>query len=156
MNGSMRKQHKRTRRTQRLNHRGGALSEVLPTTTWGSWSSYPGALAWSATTTAPQPLANGGLYSGPQSTGEWASKPFPATQYAEAVEASKLNPEIPDVFYHQRPTDNTGASFSPYVGSPASSQHYSATAGHSMSGGARYKSRRNRSNRRNRSRNIRK
>jgi len=140
---------KKQKRTQR-NHRGGALSDVLPTTTWGSWASFPGALAWGANSQAPQPLANGGLYSGPQSTGEWASKPFPATQYAEAVESSKLNPEIPDVFYHQRPTDNTGASFSPYVGSPASSQHYSATAGPSMSGG-RYRSRRhNKHNRNNR------
>ena len=114
----------------------GGLSDILPNTTWGSWSAYPGALAWSAQTQAPSPLANGGIYSGPQSTGSWASHPMPATQYAFAMEAAKTA-NNPDVFYQQRPNDNTGASFSPYVGSPASSQHYSATMGPKLSGGSK-------------------
>ena len=124
----------KTRKSQRA----GALSDVLPTTTWGSWASYPGALAWSASQQAPPPLANGGLYTGPQSTGEWASKPFPATQYAEAVEAAKVA-NNPDVFWQQRPNDNTGASFSPYVGEAVSNQHWSATAGPSLQGGGKKK-----------------
>ncbi len=115
---------------------GGGLSDVLPVTTWGQWASYPGALAWSASTQAPPPLANGGLYTSPQSTGAWASHPFPATQYAMSVEAARTS-GIPDVFYHQRPADNTGADFSPFVGTPITSQHYSATAGPSLQGGGR-------------------
>ena len=107
--------------------RGAGLSDVLPVTTWGQWAQYPGALAWSASTQAPAPLANGGLYTAPQSTGAWASSPFPATQYAQAVEAARVSGN-PDVFYHQRPADNSGASFSPYVAQPLSSQHYSAQA----------------------------
>ena len=121
-----------------------SLSGILPTTTWGSWANYPGALAWSATTQAPPPLANGGLYTGPQSTGPWASTPFPATQYAEMAEATKVAGN-PDVFYQQRPNDNTGASFSPYVSVPLSSEHYSAMMPAPLSGG-----RRKRSTRRNR------
>ena len=113
--------------------RGGALSDVLPTTSWGEWSNHPGALAWSANTQAPPPLANNGLYTSPQSTGEWASRPFPSTQYAWAMESAKTA-NNPDVFFQQRPNDNSGASFSPYVGVPASSQHYSATMG-KMAGG---------------------
>jgi len=109
------------------------LSDVLPTTTWGQWANYPGALAWSASSQAPAPLANGGLYTGAQSTGSWASHPLPATQYAFAVEAAKAAGN-PEVFYHQRPNDNNGASFSPYVGTPASSQHYSATMGVQLGG----------------------
>jgi len=108
--------------------RGGGLSDILPNTTWGSWASYPGALAWSAHSQAPPPLANGGVFSGQQSTGAWASHPMPATQYAMALEAAKTAGN-PDIFYQQRPNDNTGASFSPYVGSPASAEHYSATMG---------------------------
>jgi hypothetical protein len=115
------------------------LSNVLPITTWGQWASYPGALAWSASTQAPPPLANGGLYTSPQSTGAWASQPFPATQYAISVEAARTS-GIPDVFYHQRPADNTGADFSPFVGTPISSQHYSATAGPSLQAGGRRRS----------------
>lgn len=102
-----------------------SLTGILPTTTWGSWANYPGALAWSPNTQAPPPLANGGLYTGPQSTGDWASKPFPATQYAEMAEATKVAGN-PDVFFQQRPNDNTGASFSPYVSVPLSNEHYSA------------------------------
>ena len=113
-----------------------SLPGVLPTTTWGAWANYPGALAWSANTQAPPPLANGGLYTGPQSTGEWASKPFPATQYGEMAEATKVAGN-PDVFFQQRPNDNTGASFSPYVSVPLSNEHYSAGMPAPLSGGRR-------------------
>lgn len=101
--------------------RGGAAT---PTTSWGNWGAYPGALAWSANTQAPLPLANGGLYSAPQSTGAWASQPFPATQYAWAIESARVS-GLPEVFYHQRPNDNNGASFSPQVGIPLSPLHSS-------------------------------
>jgi len=137
---SLRSRRSRRSRSQRK-QTGGNLSETLPTTTWGTWANYPGALAWSSATSAPAPLANGGLYSGPQSTGAWASHPMPATQYAFAKEAAETS-GIPNVFYHQRPNDNNGASFSPYVGLPVSSQHYSASAGRSLSGGARQQTRR--------------
>jgi len=123
----------RTHRSRKQKQRGAGLSDVLPTTTWGQWANYPGALAWSASTQAPAPLANGGLYTGAQSTGSWASHPLPATQYAFAVEAAKTAGN-PEVFYHQRPNDNNGASFSPYVGTPASFQHYSATMGPQLGG----------------------
>ena len=130
--------------------RGGAntgLSSVLPTTSWGNWSSYPGALAWSATSQAPPPLANGGLYTAPQSTGAWASQPFPATLYAWSAEASRVAGN-PEVFYHQRPNDNNGASFSPYVGVPMGPNFYESrippnvTAAAAVGGGR--KSRKNR------------
>lgn len=124
-----------------------SLTGILPTTTWGSWANYPGALAWSPTTYAPPPLANGGLYTGPQSTGIWASKPFPATQYGEMVEAAKTAGN-PEVFFHQRPNDNTGASFSPYVAVPLSDKHYSAEQPAQL-GGRRHHSRRNNKHRRN-------
>jgi hypothetical protein len=52
-----------------------------------------------------------------------------------AVEAAKVSGN-PEVFYHQRPNDNSGASFSPYVGVPMSSQHY---AGVRQSGGRKTK-----------------
>ena len=128
-----------TRKHRRQKQRGGNLSAILPNTTWGSWASYPGALAWSASTQAPAPLANGGMYTGAQSTGAWASHPMPATQYAFAVEAAKTAGN-PDIFYQQRPNDNTGASFSPYVGSAASPQHYSATMGPKIGGKRRTRS----------------
>jgi hypothetical protein len=144
----------RRMKTTRRRQRAGGLSEVLPITTWGGWSSYPGALAWSANTAAPAPLANGGLYTSPQSTGAWASQPFPATQYAQAMEASRVS-GLPDVFFQQRPADNSGASFSPFVGSIVSSQHTAATQGHSLAGGGggggsgkRRRRRRSRKNRR--------
>jgi len=130
------------RKNRSRKQRAGALSDVLPTTTWGSWASFPGALAWSAHTQAPPPLANGGLYTAPQSTGPWASTPFPATQYAESVEAARTAGN-PDIFWQQRPNDNMGASFSPYVGTPISDKHYSAT-------GAGRRRRRRRNTRRNR------
>jgi hypothetical protein len=85
----------------------------------------PGALAWSPATQAPAPLANGGLFTGAQSTGAWASQPFPATQYAISVEAARLA-ENPAVFYQQRATDNVGGSWSPYVGQAHTPQHWSA------------------------------
>jgi len=107
------------RRHSRKQH-GGASS--FPITTWGSWAQYPGALAWGSGNTAPPPLANGGLYTGPQSTGAWASAPFPATLYGWQVAAAQTAGN-PDVFYHQRPNDNTGASFSPYVGTQISPLH---------------------------------
>ena len=125
-----------------------SLSGILPTTTWGSWGNYPGSLAWSASAQAPPPLANGGLYTGPQSTGDWASSPFPATQYAEMVETVKTS-GLPEVFYHQRPNDNTGASFSPYVSVPLSPLHYSAQqpASGVQAGGSRRKKNRSRKHR---------
>ena len=128
-------------------HRGGNLSQVLPTTSWGQWANYPGALAWSADKDAPAPLANGGLYTAPQSTGSWASSPFPATQYGWSVAAAQAA-KNPDVFYHQRPNDNSGASFSPYVGSPVSENHYSATMGPKTGGKRRKNQRKTRRNRR--------
>jgi len=127
-NRSHRSNRSNRSRSHRNRTRGGGLSDILPNTTWGSWASYPGALAWSAHSQAPPPLANGGVFSGQQSTGAWASHPMPATQYAMALEAAKTAGN-PDIFYQQRPNDNTGASFSPYVGSPASAEHYSATMG---------------------------
>ena len=127
--------------------RGAGLSNVLPTTTWGQWSNYPGALAWSASSQAPAPLANGGLYTGAQSSAPWASSPFPATTYAMAVESARVSGN-PEVFYHQRPNDNNGASFSPFVHVPISSQHTSAAIP-AMRGGSR-KRRSTRSSRRRR------
>jgi hypothetical protein len=130
-----------------------SLAGILPTTTWGSWANYPGALAWSPNTQAPPPLANGGLYTGPQSTGIWASQPFPATQYGEMAEATKVAGN-PDVFFQQRPNDNTGASFAPFVSVPLSSEHYSAMMPAKV-GGRRQASRKTRRNR-NRNRKSRK
>ena len=142
-----------TRKNSRKNsrkQRGGNLSAVLPTTSWGSWSAYPGALAWSASTQAPAPLANGGLYSGAQSTGVWASQPMPATQYAFAVEAAKTA-GMTDVFYQQRPADNGGASFSPFVGVAASPVHFDATMGPKIGGRSRkHRNRKNKSNKNSR------
>jgi hypothetical protein len=135
-------QKRRNTKRNTKKQRGGGLSDVLPTTTWGSWANYPGALAWGPGVTAPPPLANGGLYTGPQSTGAWASSPFPATQYAEAVEAARIS-QNPEVFFHQRPNDNLGASFSPYVAIPLSNQHYSAQQPGKMMGGRRIPSRKN-------------
>lgn len=131
----MPKTYRKNRKNRTRRQRGAGLSDFLPTTSWGSWGNLPGALAWSASTQAPPPLANGGLYTAPQSTGAWASTPFPATQYAEAVEAARTAGN-PGIFWQQRPNDNMGASFSPYVGTPISAQHYSAT-------GAGYRRRRN-------------
>ena len=98
----------------------GGLNAVLPTTTWGDWASNSAATAWGPTTQAPPPLANGGLFNAPQSTGAWASIPMPATQHAFALEAAKVS-GIPEVAYHQ-----TINASSPYVHAPLSSSHYSA------------------------------
>lgn len=100
------------------------LSNILPTTDWGRWSNTPVATQWSANTSAPAPLANGGLYTNPQSTAPWASSPFPATQYAMSVEAAKVS-GLPEVAYHQRPNDNFGASYSPVVGTQITPYHTS-------------------------------
>ena len=131
-----RKNRKQSRRAQR--QRGGAfyggLNAVLPITTWGDWASNPAATAWgpqvspgqdASATQAPPPLANGGLYTAPQSTGAWASSPMPATQHAFALEAAKVS-GLPEVAYHQSIAAGTGNSFSPYVHAPLSSSHYSA------------------------------
>uniref|UniRef100_A0A6C0BJ37 Uncharacterized protein n=1 Tax=viral metagenome TaxID=1070528 RepID=A0A6C0BJ37_9ZZZZ len=100
-----RKQKKRTQQKQR----GGAYP-LLPQTLWGpGWPMA--ATQASPTGQLPAPLANGGMYTGPQSTGPWASTPFPPTQYAHALETGPA-------FFHQRPNDNFGASFSPAFPNP--------------------------------------
>lgn len=109
-------------------HRGGyaGLADAFPITTWGSqWNSLPGSTLWGPGQEAPAPLANGGLYTAPQSTGEWASKPMPATQYAFAVEAAKTS-GMNEVFYQQRPITQPGTSWSPWVGKTISPEHWSA------------------------------
>jgi len=132
----------RRKNARSLKKRGGGLSNVLPTTDWGRWQNFPTAYEWGNGVSAPAPLANGGLYTNPQSTGVWASSPFPATQHAFALEAAKTS-GLPEVAYHQRPADNFGTSYSPIVYNPISPQHTSASgpAG-PMKGGVR-KSRRN-------------
>jgi hypothetical protein len=125
------------------------LSTVLPTTDWGRWSNTPAATQWGPQTSAPAPLANGGLYTNPQSTAPWASSPFPATQYAMSVEAAKVS-GIPEVAYHQRPNDNFGSSYSPVVTTQITPKHYSVSgpAGPiKVTGGAR-KGRKSRKTRR--------
>ena len=104
----------------------GGLSAMLPVTNWGRWEQVPQTYQWGPTTGAPAALANGGLYTNPQSTGPWGSSPFPATQYALAVEASKVS-GLPEVAYHQRPNDNFGASYSPITGSQITANHSSAS-----------------------------
>ena len=126
----------------------GGLSSMLPVTNWGRWESFPESYQWGPHTGAPAPLANGGLYTNPQSTAPWGSSPFPATQYALALESAKVS-GLPEVAYHQRPNDNYGASFSPIVGTPISQVHSSASgpAG-PMKGGRGCMMRRTRRNRR--------
>ena len=104
----------------------GGLSAALPVTDWGRWQNYPASQQWGPSTSAPAPLANGGLYTNPQSTGAWASAPFPATQHAFALEAAKVS-GLPEVAYHQRPNDNFGSSYSPMVGTPLTSSHWSTS-----------------------------
>jgi hypothetical protein len=48
----------------------------------------------------------------------------------------------PDVFFQQRPNDNTGASFSPYVSVPLSNEHYSAMMPAKFGGSRRKSTRR--------------
>jgi hypothetical protein len=111
-------------KTRRFRQRGGryGLADFLPTTVWGNWN-IPGALQTGpqlsnpqagliGSSTLPAPLANGGLYTGPQSTGAWASTPMPPTQWAHQIQAA-ATAKTPDVWWHQRPNDNFGASFSP-------------------------------------------
>lgn len=124
-NRSKRLHKKRMNRKSRKNYTGGGLSNTMPVTTWGKWESLPGSTLWGPSSQAPPPLANGGLYTNPQSTGVWASQPFPATQYALAAESATLA-KNPDIFYHQRPTTSVGNSWSPYVGQAISNQHWSA------------------------------
>jgi hypothetical protein len=100
------------------------LSDALPTTDWGRWGTYSPTYAWGPTTAAPAPLANGGLYTNPQSTQPWGSSPFPATQHAWALEGAKVS-GLPEVAYHQRPNDNYGESYSPRIGTPISPLHSS-------------------------------
>jgi len=121
----------------------GGLSAVLPVTDWGRWTNFPSSYQWSSTTGAPAPLANGGLYTNPQSTGSWASSPFPATQQAFALESAKVS-GLPEVAYHQRPNDNYGASYSPMVGKVITPSHWS-TSGPAgpIKGGARKSNRSN-------------
>ncbi len=122
----------RTSRITTKKQRGGGLADVLPITTWQIWNQIPGATLFGPSQPAPPPLANGGLYSAPQSTGGWAAHPFPPTQYAMAVEAAKTS-GIPEVFYHQRPTTDVGNSWSPYVAQSISSDHWSARLPSSVS-----------------------
>ena len=126
----------------------GGLSAILPTTGWGRWEPFPQSYQWGPNTAAPAPLANGGLYTNPQSTGPWASSPFPATQYALAVESARVS-GLPEVAYHQRPNDNYGASYSPITGTPITAHHWSASgpAG-PIKGGSRRRSRTRRYRRR--------
>jgi len=107
------KQQKR-KQTRRFRQRGGkqGLADFLPTTSWGAWSNPPQATQFSPSSSAPPALANGGMFSGPQSTGPWASTPFPPTQWARSLEAATGSAGV-GVFTHQKPNDNFGASFSP-------------------------------------------
>ena len=102
------------------------MADFLPTTTWsagssaGGWATHEQATQFGAYKSAPPPLANGGMFTGPQSTGPWASTPFPPTQWAHSLEAATGSAGA-KVFEHQKPNDNFGASFSPaftsnYVG----------------------------------------
>ena len=90
------------------------MADFLPTTTWsaGGWATPEQATQFSAYKSAPPPLANGGMFTGPQSTGPWASTPFPPTQWAHSLEAATGSAGA-KVFEHQKPNDNFGASFSP-------------------------------------------
>ena len=104
-----RKQKQRGGSQPTSGQRGGAYP-WLPQTVWGpGWPMA--ATQASQTGQLPAPLANGGMFTGPQSTGPWASTPFPPTQYAHALETGPA-------FFHQRPNDNFGASFSPAFPNP--------------------------------------
>lgn len=103
------RQSKKQKQSRKQKQRGGAYP-LLPQTIWGpGWPMA--ATQASPTGQLPAPLANGGMYTGPQSTGPWASTPFPPTQYAHALETGPA-------FFHQRPNDNFGASFSPAFPNP--------------------------------------
>ena len=105
-----RKQKQKQSRKQKQQKQQGGAYPLLPQTVWGpGWPMA--ATQASPTGQLPAPLANGGMYTGPQSTGPWASTPFPPTQYAHALETGPA-------FFHQRPNDNFGASFSPAFPNP--------------------------------------
>ena len=111
---------RKTRKTRKIRQRGGklGLADFLPTTTWSAgsggsgWATPAQATQFGAFKSAPPPLANGGMFTGPQSTGSWASTPFPPTQWAHALESATGSAGA-KVFEHQKPNDNFGASFSP-------------------------------------------
>jgi len=108
-NRKQKKQSRKQKKRMQQKQRGGAYP-LLPQTLWGpGWPMA--ATQASPTGQLPAPLANGGMYTGPQSTGPWASTPFPPTQYAHALETGPA-------FFHQRPNDNFGASFSPAFPNP--------------------------------------
>ena len=53
------------------------MADFLPTTTWstgsaGGWATPEQSTQFGAYKSAPPPLANGGMFTGPQSTGPWA------------------------------------------------------------------------------------
>jgi hypothetical protein len=102
------------KKTRHFRQRGGkqGLADFLPTTSWGAWSNPPQATQFGPSASAPPALANGGMFSSPQSTGPWASTPFPPTQWARSLEAATGSAGA-GVFAHQKPNDNFGASFSP-------------------------------------------
>jgi hypothetical protein len=107
---------KQRKQTRRIRQRGGkwGMADFLPTTSWGPWGVPTAATQFGHSAQAPPALANGGMYTGPQSTGSWASTPFPPTQYAHALEsAAGKGPLSPAIFFQQKPNDNFGASFSP-------------------------------------------
>jgi len=108
-----RQQQQRQQRQRRTYKQRGGMAPWLPTTVWGATAGGWPVAATQVTQTAQlgPPLANGGMFTGPQSTGPWASTPFPPTQYARALETGAA-------FFHQRPNDNTGASFSPAFPNP--------------------------------------
>ena len=104
------RKQKQSRKQQKQQRQRGGAYPLLPQTVWGpGWPMA--ATQASPTGQLPAPLANGGMYTGPQSTGPWASTPFPPTQYAHALETGPA-------FFHQRPNDNFGASFSPAFPNP--------------------------------------
>jgi len=107
-------QQRKRKQTRHFRQRGGkqGLADFLPTTSWGAWSNPPQATQFGPSSSAPPALANGGMFSGPQSTGPWASTPFPPTQWARSLEAATGSAGA-GVFAHQKPNDNFGASFSP-------------------------------------------
>lgn len=106
----MQTRKRRMQRMQRMQRQRGGAYPFLPQTVWGPGWPMASTQA-SQTGQLPAPLANGGMFTGPQSTGPWASTPFPPTQYAHALETGPA-------FFHQRPNDNFGASFSPAFPNP--------------------------------------
>jgi hypothetical protein len=108
--------------------RGGSLN--LPTISWPSSFPQP------AINGLPKPLANGGLYGAPQSTGPWASVPFPASPYAFSAESARIN-NNQELLYHQRPTVE--------LATPISQNHWSV---YGPKGGSKMRRRQQRKTRR--------